>query len=350
MDLLLHLVHQQEVPIEKVQMSVIAEQYLEIVLNPARALDLDKAGEYLVIAATLLAIKSRSLLPGLTQGEEEKLDTDWFDARFFEDLRARIRAYEVTKCRAQALIKLPQLGVDTFVRTDRQLLKPTPEMLAEPEDVYSLGVLFGRLIRRVGGLTSSFRIALEPVSVVSVMMRIVDSFTGIWKSSGEPGAPEQPKNLRDILHSFIPEEVVRGLHAASSRESALSQVRGALIGSFIAVLELTKRGVLSLREQGEGLDAAVSLRLSADAVGLGDGVFISEFDLPESEQAQGALDDEQTAPAPGPAKPGKVVQMSDYRAQEAERRLKETAAEQNGLSSGDAAAEAGKKMREAGNV
>jgi len=45
-----------------------------------------------------------------------------------------------------------------------------------------------------------------------------------------------------------------------------------------------------------------------------------------------------------------VVQMSDYRAQEAERRLKETAAEQNGLSSGDAAAEAGKKMREAGNV
>ena len=145
MDLLLHLVHQQEVGIEQVKMSLVAEQYLEIVTRNARYLDLEKASEFLVIAATLLAIKSGSLLPSLpVPGAEDSRD-DWVDTRFFEDLRQRLCAYELTKARAMSLVRCPQLGVDTFNRVDHQALKPTPEMLCEPEGVLQPGAAVFRV-------------------------------------------------------------------------------------------------------------------------------------------------------------------------------------------------------------
>ncbi|RIL11386.1 MAG: segregation/condensation protein A, partial [Proteobacteria bacterium] len=60
-DLLLHLVKQNELPIEKVSLAKVASQYLEC-LEKMRYFDLDVAGEYLVIAATLVSIKSSILL------------------------------------------------------------------------------------------------------------------------------------------------------------------------------------------------------------------------------------------------------------------------------------------------
>ncbi|NMC63810.1 MAG: segregation/condensation protein A, partial [SAR324 cluster bacterium] len=60
-DLLLHLVKTNELPISKVSLAEVAEQYMQC-LELMKSLDLDVAGEYLVIAATLLAIKSSFLL------------------------------------------------------------------------------------------------------------------------------------------------------------------------------------------------------------------------------------------------------------------------------------------------
>src|SRR5690349_20984912 len=62
LDLLLHLIKRAELDPEDVAASVITEQYLEY-LNLMQELDLDVAGEYLVMAATLLLIKSFTLLP-----------------------------------------------------------------------------------------------------------------------------------------------------------------------------------------------------------------------------------------------------------------------------------------------
>ena len=299
MDLLLHLVHQQEVPIESVRMSVVAEQYLEIVTRSAQRLDLEKASEYLVIAATLLAIKSRSVLPNATEEEPAGSEEEWIDHRFFEDLRARLRAYELTKSRAHALTQTPQLGVDTFSRLDRKALQPTPEMLAEPEDSYTLGLLFGKLLRRIGLSGMALRIALEPVSVVGFMMKIVDQLSShVRVSAGKAGS------FRTILRSIVPAEQLAAI--GKGRRKAVHQVRGVVIGSFIAVLELAKRGVLSVSQDEAGGDLELSMRMqgtemSADAVDL-----TSEFDLePTPLEATGA--------APGGELPGKVIQIADYR-------------------------------------
>ena len=73
MDLLLHLVREQEVEIQEIEISRILDDYLGYI-EKLESLDLEVAGEFLVMAATLMAIKSRSLLPGEVVDLEEELD------------------------------------------------------------------------------------------------------------------------------------------------------------------------------------------------------------------------------------------------------------------------------------
>ena len=80
MDLLLHLVREQEVEIQDVEISSVVEEYMEY-LEHLKDLDIEVAGEFLVMAATLLSIKSRSLLP------REEVDlTDELDPRDDADI------------------------------------------------------------------------------------------------------------------------------------------------------------------------------------------------------------------------------------------------------------------------
>ena len=62
LDLLLYLVRKNEIDIEKISIVTITSQYMEY-LELMKALNLDIAGEFLVMAATLLYLKSRALLP-----------------------------------------------------------------------------------------------------------------------------------------------------------------------------------------------------------------------------------------------------------------------------------------------
>ncbi len=72
LDLLLFLIKEQEMDIYDIPIAVITRQYLEY-LQLMQMLDLEIAGEYLVMAATLLRIKSRMLLPRETMEEEEEI-------------------------------------------------------------------------------------------------------------------------------------------------------------------------------------------------------------------------------------------------------------------------------------
>ncbi|MHC4470287.1 MAG: segregation and condensation protein A [Planctomycetota bacterium] len=76
LDLLLWLIRQEEVDIHDIPIALILERYLEVV-KTLQFLDLDRAGEFLVMASTLMQIKSRSLLP-----RDEPLDDEELDPRF----------------------------------------------------------------------------------------------------------------------------------------------------------------------------------------------------------------------------------------------------------------------------
>jgi len=111
LDLLLHLIKKNEMDIWDIQISQITEQYLAAI-DAMKSLNLDVAGEFLVMAATLLHIKSRLLLP--PSEEEEEGEEEEEDPR--TELVRRLLEYKKYKEAAENLAARPLLGRDQFTR------------------------------------------------------------------------------------------------------------------------------------------------------------------------------------------------------------------------------------------
>lgn len=118
LDLLLYLIRKNEIDIYNIPISLITEQYLEY-LDMMRSLNLDLAGEYLVLAATLIHIKSRMLLP---QEEEETEGEEGQDPR--AELVRQLLEYQAFKEAALSLQDRPLLERDVFLRGARQEQEP----------------------------------------------------------------------------------------------------------------------------------------------------------------------------------------------------------------------------------
>jgi segregation and condensation protein A len=111
LDLLLHLIKKNEVSITDIPIASITEQYLAT-LEMMQTLNLDVAGEFLVMAATLIHIKSRMLLPA---GDDEADEDEGVDPR--DELARRLLEYQRFKEAADQLEQREILTRDVFVRT-----------------------------------------------------------------------------------------------------------------------------------------------------------------------------------------------------------------------------------------
>ncbi len=109
LDLLLHLVRENKLDIHDIPIALITEQYLAYI-DTMKALNLEVAGEFLVMAATLLYIKSRSLLPRLDDELEDEEDPETMRA----ELSKRLVEYEKFKEAAARLSERPLLGREVF--------------------------------------------------------------------------------------------------------------------------------------------------------------------------------------------------------------------------------------------
>jgi segregation and condensation protein A len=123
LDLLLYLVKKEEVDIYEVNLTRIATQFIDYV-QLMKELDLDIAGEFLVMAATLMYIKSRELLPKHQQAEvpdeEEEEDPRWelirqlVEYKKFKDAAARLQERELEQEQIYARIPgRPEFTVET---------------------------------------------------------------------------------------------------------------------------------------------------------------------------------------------------------------------------------------------
>jgi len=141
LDLLLHLIHKNELDITNIPIALITEQYLEY-LKLMKVLNLDIAGEYLLMASTLLYIKSKMLLPTSSEEEEEEGE----DPR--AELIRRLLEYQRYKEAAAELEKRPLLERDVFVRSAPM----EPEEPEEEEKVevslFELVEAFGKILER----------------------------------------------------------------------------------------------------------------------------------------------------------------------------------------------------------
>ncbi len=148
LDLLLYLIRKEEVNIYDIPIERITRQYMEY-LSMMRMLDLSVAGEFLVMAATLMMIKSRMLLPpeerSETTEEEEAEDPRW-------DLVRRLVEYKKFKDAARRLEELERERCDVFTRAEEPLPSPASASAVSLHDVslFDLLTAFQRALERIG--------------------------------------------------------------------------------------------------------------------------------------------------------------------------------------------------------
>ncbi len=198
LDLLLHLIRQNEVEITDIPIAQIADQYVET-LSLMTESQLEVAAEYLVMAATLAWIKSRMLLPQVA-GEDED---DGVDPR--EELVARLLAYQQYKEASLELGERPLLGREVYAMVTPDP-DPTPDAERELEvSVVALVEAFRRVLAKGPEGPGVHEVQSESVTVrerlVVVMAELENAqqieFERIFAVDG--GLPSRPVLIATFL-------------------------------------------------------------------------------------------------------------------------------------------------------
>jgi segregation and condensation protein A len=126
LDLLLHLIREHKLDIFDIPIALITQKYVEYI-ERMRALDLDIAGEFLVMASTLAHIKSRLLLPRQEQPSSEVVEAIEEQSDPRAELVRRLLEYQKYKEAAETLGRQDILGRDVFTRSVPVEKVPIPE-------------------------------------------------------------------------------------------------------------------------------------------------------------------------------------------------------------------------------
>jgi segregation and condensation protein A len=145
LDLLLYLIKRDEVDIYDISIERIAKQYLEY-MEAFQVLNIDLAGEFIVMAANLLYIKSRTLLPKEQQMPEEDADED--DPRW--ELIRQLIEYKKFKEAASHLRTRETLQEQLFPRFPATPeLAPTGDLLLDEVGIFDLISAFQKVLKRL---------------------------------------------------------------------------------------------------------------------------------------------------------------------------------------------------------
>lgn len=236
MDLLLHLIRKNKVDIYDIPVALIMDQYLEY-LEMMRTLNIDVAGEFLEMAATLAYIKSRMLVPSTTAAEEEEEEED---PRL--ELVRPLLEYARIKEAASVLAELPQLERDVYVREI-----PAEELwgLGNGEELAEVGLF--ELITALQGLVQRAKPG-KSIYVTSDSLRV-----------------------KDRIGQLV--EILAGVSSITFQELFREGAdKTEVIVTFLAILELVRlRMVRAFQHQPSGIirlyltmDQGVTARESSD--------------------------------------------------------------------------------------
>jgi len=214
LDLLLHLIKTNAMDIADIQLGEVTEQYLAVI-DQMQQLNLDIAGEFLVMAATLIHIKSQMLLPVSDEivDEDEELDPR-------AELIRRLLEYQRYKDAANSLDLRPCLQRDVFLR---QFVEPEASE-ADTETVVSLGVY---------QLAAAFHQLLKQAKV-DVVHQVV----------------REQLSVADYIHKILDQ-----LHHYEQRAFAdffpQGGTRREMVVTFLAMLELVKMRMIKIAQSSE---------------------------------------------------------------------------------------------------
>ena len=207
LDLLLYLIRKQNFNILDIPMAAVTRQYLTYV-DEIRSTNLELAAEYLLMAAMLIEIKSRMLLPPKRQAEGIEAE----DPR--AELVRRLLEYEQIKLAAHKLNEIPQFGRDFLraqVYVEQSLVPRFPDVhVVDLQDAWAAIVKRARLVQH-------HVISREELSVREHMSIVLRKLQG-----------------RKFLEFEDLFDATRGM--------------GVLVVTFLALLELSKEGLLDVTQ------------------------------------------------------------------------------------------------------
>ncbi len=206
LDLLLYLIRRQNLDILTINVAAITHQYIEYV-ELMKAMEIELAGEYLLMAAMLAEIKSRTLLPRPPKAEGD----DEEDPR--AELIRRLQEYERLKTAAETLDTLPRMGRDWF--SVQAGLPPLETRMIHPD--VELDELLGALsdILKRAELVKAHQISREVLSTRERMLKIMEQLTE---------------------EHYTPFEAL----------FALEEGRAGVVVTFMAILELAKEAMIEI--------------------------------------------------------------------------------------------------------
>jgi segregation and condensation protein A len=205
LDLLLYLIQSHEFDINKISISKITDQYLTYV-RMMQELNFDTASEFLVMAATLIQWKSKSLLP-----QEEKLDGAAAVAEEFtqEDLIRQLLEHQRFLEAGESLAQMPRLGDDVFTRNNS---KPPIERVWKDMDITSLAMGYQDMLVRQRKRTQILK--KETVSLSDRIMEFSDKL-----------AIGKPTDMRSLMSEKPMKQEVVVTFLASLELSRLKKMR-----------------------------------------------------------------------------------------------------------------------------
>jgi segregation and condensation protein A len=206
LDLLLYLIRRQNLDILDIPIAEITRQYTRYI-ELMQVLQLELAGEYLLMAATLAEVKSRMLLPRTPSAETGE------DADPRAELVRRLQEYERFKRAAEGIDRIARLERDTWVATaelvDRKVTRIAPQVTLQ-----EMLLAFQEVLAR-SDMFAHHHVQREPLSV---RQRMSDVLSALNASS-----------FLDFVRLFSPEEGRRGVTV-----------------TFVALLELLREGLIEI--------------------------------------------------------------------------------------------------------
>jgi segregation and condensation protein A len=249
LDLLLHLVKKHELDILDIPIAFITEKYVAYI-KLLDELNIDVASEYLLMAATLVHIKSRMLLPNAPSEEaDESADADDLDPR--AELIRRLLEYQKYKLAAEQLGGRPVLGRDVFPRgSSEEVASGQPGL--EAVSMFRLLDAFQAVLERTQK-TKEHHIDFERFSITERISELVDRLR---------------VDKRLVFHEIF----------------APDTTRAEVIITFLAILEMTRLRLTRLTQDGPLAPIYIELLVSEE-----------ETDTPDESQSSGEApgDDDQ---------------------------------------------------------
>lgn len=242
LDLLLHLVKKHELSILDIPIAFVTEKYLEY-LDAMAALDIDVAGEYLLMAATLCHIKSRELLPTPDALEEEDADSDGIaevelDPR--ADLIRRLLEYQKYKEAADQLGKRPVVGRNVWSRGS-----PAEEAVSDNIDPDAIAPLAPFPVHK---LIEAFDRVMQQAKVKVTHDVLIDRLSVSQKIAELTDRLETEGRFTfSSMFSFLRDGVAR----------SMIEIRHEAVVTFLALLEMGKLRLIALTQLGVGEEIVI---------------------------------------------------------------------------------------------